>query len=80
MKQTWKRVSQDRYWEMLGILPPAVQTGSGFLVGEPMDHANDTGRPRYAAFVEKGGRFYEGVTPMTVAEFAGPNAIDETTI
>jgi hypothetical protein len=33
----WKEVSEARYDEMLGILPPAMWVGKGFLVGEPHD-------------------------------------------
>lgn len=64
----WVQVSEERYDEMLGVLPPAVMTGFGFLVGEPMDH-NSQGRPRFSAFVQAGGNFYEAREPMTVAEF-----------
>ena len=35
---TWKRTTEAKYDEMLEILPPALWTGLGFLVGEPLDH------------------------------------------
>jgi hypothetical protein len=35
---TWAECTKARYWEMLEVLPPAVQRSGGFLVGEPMDH------------------------------------------
>jgi hypothetical protein len=57
---------------MLEVLPPAVMARGGFLVGEPWDHHALTGRPRYAAFVELGGRWFESTRPVTVAEFRSP--------
>jgi hypothetical protein len=33
-----KECTEERYDEMLGILPPALMLGKGFLVGEPFDH------------------------------------------
>lgn len=64
----WEQVSEERYDEMLGVLPPAVYTSHGFLVGEPFDHdANN--RPRFQAYVQIDGNFYGAKGPMTVAEF-----------
>jgi hypothetical protein len=64
----WKEVTEARYDEMLCILPPAMQTGFGFLVGEPHDH-NRQGLPRFAAFIQVDDKFYESDTPLTRAEF-----------
>lgn len=68
----WKRVSEARYWEMLEILPPAVMTGRGFLVGEPWRH-DENDRPMFAAFLQLGYgesvTYYESNEPMTVAAF-----------
>jgi hypothetical protein len=49
-----KECSEERYDTMLGILPPHLWIGKGFLVGEPHDHreckiAGHTA-PTYAAF------------------------------
>lgn len=64
----WIKVTEARYWEMLEVLPPEAQTGFGFLVGEATDH-NAQGRPRFAAFVEVQGQFFESAEPMTIADF-----------
>lgn len=64
----FKKVTQDKYWDMLGCVPPACQTGYGFLVGEAMNH-NSQGMPRFTAFVENNTGFYESVGPMTVLQF-----------
>lgn len=73
----WKECSEERYDEMLGVLPPAsmrVPMGAqnGFLVGEPFTHrvCNVTGEMRadYAAFVCIDGKFYEGPN-MTFPEW-----------
>ena len=65
---TFKEVSEERYDEMLGCLPPVAWVGKGFLVGEPWDH-NEAGQPRFAPFISLNGKFYEGDHPITVAEW-----------
>ena len=72
----WAETTKAKYWEMLEILPPAVMTGIGFMVGEPFGH-DASGYPRYDAFVEIDGRFYAALGPMTVKEFKAltPGAI-----
>lgn len=69
----WKKVTSARYDEMLGMLPPAVMTGEGFMVGECWTHArcSISGRiePMFQAFVEKGEAYYEATQPMSIAEF-----------
>jgi hypothetical protein len=71
----WKLTTETKYDEMLEILPPALWTGLGFLVGEPLDHDAD-GRPRFEAFIKVGGRFYVGTAPMTVKAFRSLKAED----
>jgi hypothetical protein len=70
----WKLTSKKKYWEALEILPPAYQDATGFLIGEPTDHAEctvtKTVLPRYSAYREKNGRYYASVSPMTIPEFA----------
>jgi hypothetical protein len=66
---TWVEVTEARYDEMLGMLPPAIMTGVGFLVGEPMDH-NAQGQPRFSAFAHVNyERFFEAKEVLTIAEF-----------
>lgn len=65
---TWKRVTREHFWEKLEILPPAFQSGSGFLIGEPTRHNRD-GRPMYRAYREIGDAFFESVEPLTVGAF-----------
>ena len=76
----WKEVPSERYDDMLGMLPPAVYSLHGFLVGEPHDHRKCTvsglTRATYAAFIHYKGSYYEGPN-MTVAEFM---ALDVTTV
>lgn len=70
---TWNKTTKDTYWEILEILPPAIMTGDGFLVGEPADHraCSVTGDmlPRYEAFLERHGKHYVASTPLTIPEF-----------
>ena len=67
-----RECSEERYDEMLGILPPALMLGKGFLVGEPFDHrtckVTHEVRASYAAFFRRSEKFYEGDN-MTAPEF-----------
>ena len=77
----FKAVTEDRYDEMLGAVPPAAHNQIGFLVGEAWTgkacEATDCQqkcRNRYdcdafRAFVERAGSFYECLSPMTIGEF-----------
>ena len=70
----WNAVSEERYYEMLGVLPPEYRSGNGFLVGEPSDHrrceiSGDI-KPRFAAFThDNEENFFEAERPLTIAEF-----------
>jgi hypothetical protein len=63
----WHEVTEQRYNEMLGILPP-IFGGLGFQVGEPAAHT-DEGIPTFAPFVQIGTRHFEGDGAMTRREF-----------
>jgi hypothetical protein len=68
----WKKCTEERYDEMLSILPPAIYLYHGFLVGEPASHRICTKsggfRADFAAFVRIGDEFYEGPN-LTLPEF-----------
>ena len=74
---TWNKTTEEKYWEMLEVLPPAIMTKNGFLVGEPLDH-NSAGQPRYEAFVEYDGKFYVAAEAMTVVDFREVKASEVT--
>jgi hypothetical protein len=63
----WIETTEERYYEMLGVLPPASQAGAAFQVGEPMNH--ETGRPTFATFCERDGKFYESEDAVTFRAF-----------
>jgi hypothetical protein len=67
-----KECNEARYDGILGIVPPPLWLGKGFLVGEPHDHRRCKVTlkmmPTYAAFFYAFGKYYEG-DPMTMAEF-----------
>ena len=65
----WVPVTEDRFHEMLNVLPPAAWHGGAFLVGEASDHHAASGRPRFTCCREKGGEFAEYSRPMTHKEF-----------
>lgn len=69
----WKIVTEARYWEMLGMLPPACHLGKGFLVGEPVRHDAD-GYPMFTPFLTVDGVHYEGDAPMTTHAFRALDA------
>ena len=74
MSIKWKCIDRACFVQMRDILPPEIQTGYGFLVGEPCSHrtCNVTGLdycPTFAAFIEHAGHYYEATSPMTNAEF-----------
>jgi len=64
----WTEVSESRFDEMLGMVPPALTMAKGFLVGEPVDYDRD-GLPRFAAFIQHDGKFYECTQPLTRGQF-----------
>lgn len=69
----WTRTTRAKYWEMLEVLPPALWIGGAFLVGEPTDHHASTGRPRFAAYWQRGSsedstRYLVASRPLTRAE------------
>jgi hypothetical protein len=74
-----KECTEERYDEMLGILPPQLWLAKGFLVGEPFDHRRckiiKKVLPTYTAFFFAFRRFYEG-DPMTEPEFHAFNVND----
>jgi hypothetical protein len=64
----WVPITEERYDEMLGVLPPAsVAEWQGFQVGEATDHRN--GRPTFASFKREGDQFFESEESLTFAEF-----------
>lgn len=65
----WEPTTGDRFEDALNVLPPALQIGGGFLLGEPADHDAKTGSPRYQAFRQRGEIFEASNRPMTRAEF-----------
>jgi hypothetical protein len=73
MNVTWKPIDEADYDDALGMLPPAMQTGSGFLMGEPASHRtceiHGKVKPTFAAFIQKSGRFFKADRPLTIAEF-----------
>lgn len=80
----FKPCSEERYHEMLEVLPPIAWMNKGFLVGEPWTHrtCKVTGmvQPAYTAMVvRKGalGGYYESTVALTVAEW---RALDVRTL
>lgn len=70
----WVDTTQEKFWEMLEVLPPAAwvrgKTGSGaFLVGEPTDHDAGNGQPRFQAYWQRGDVFLASNRPVTRSEF-----------
>ena len=67
----WFPSTEERFDYGLNVLPPAAQTDDfqAFLVGEPVDHEVDTGRPRYEGHRHLGGKYEVTNRPITIKEF-----------
>ena len=77
---TFTEVTEARYDEMLGVLPPAHWDHTGFLVGEPWTHrkceVSKRFLPAFSAFIHYHGKFYESDGPMTIPEFKAVTIAD----
>ena len=65
----WDTTTEETYYHMLDVLPPAAHLPSAFLVGEPYDHDAGNGLPRYRAYRFRGDRYEVSNRPMTRPEF-----------
>lgn len=56
-----KRISYERFDDMLCVLPPIYHSNGVFQVSEPYDHVMLDGKEqaRYSTFQEKDGKYYE---------------------
>ncbi len=63
----WVETTEEKYDEMLGVLPPASMAGNAFQVGEPMNHKN--GRPTFSSFCQRDGKYWESAEALTFKEF-----------
>lgn len=76
----FRPITPERYDDMLDILPPALETGLGFLMGEPMDYrvcrVQGTTRAAYSAFVQSGAVHFQASAPMTAPEWDCPGLVD----
>jgi len=71
---TWKTTTESKFWEMLGCLPPELQKGGAFLVGEPYSHRRCKISGKYAdtfqGFREFSTAIFEETSePVTREEF-----------
>lgn len=66
---TWTETTDERYDDMLNVLPPAAWHNGAFLVGEAQDHHATTGRPRFTCCKREHGKYYVADRPMTHKEF-----------
>jgi len=74
MNHVLKPITEERYWYMLEIVPPAIMDGKGFCVGEPYSHRECTAthkydQPTFSAFFQLGSKYYEAAEPMTLGEY-----------
>lgn len=67
------QVTEERYYDMLGAVPPRLMTHNSFLVGEAYDTRLCSIAKlhcfTYQAFLEREGMYFEANVPMTVTEF-----------
>lgn len=65
---SWLPSTRERFEHMLNVLPPATESGGGFLVGEAQHH-DDAGYAYYSAHRCRHGEYQVGSRPLTVPEF-----------
>ena len=65
----WDETTEEQYYDMLGVLPPALIIPGGFLVGEPDDHHAESGQPRFRGYRCTKGKFLVSSRPLTRTEF-----------
>jgi len=58
MNMIWKEITEDRFDEMLGCVPPIRLEGCSFLNGEPLD-CNRHGQNIYSAFTRVANRYFQ---------------------
>ena len=71
---TWSNISEETYWEQLGVLPPAQHRHGWFLMGEEMGGYY----PEYTYLAYRwlnGDKFQKANRPITIKEFN--NALDK---
>lgn len=72
MTQFLREITEERYYDMLGAVPPAAMRNHAFLLGEAdsFKRCSETGKvaPSYRPFFEIDGKFFEA-NPVTIAEF-----------
>lgn len=71
---TWSNISEETYWEQLGVLPPAQHKHGWFLMGEEMGGYY----PEYTYLAYRwlnGDKFQKANRPITIKEFN--NALDK---
>ena len=66
---SWERSTEQRYHEMLNVLPPREWKGRSFLVGEAYDHEGPRYTARYRMFRQEGELFLMSSRPVAVSEF-----------
>lgn len=62
-KQEENKITIHKYYEMLEVVPPAMQAPNGFLVGEAYRHGKDQSgefSALYQLFFYANGEYYNG--------------------
>jgi len=53
-------VTEEKYYDMLGCLPPEEMCGNAFLVGEPSDHGGEGHAARFEMYFIQDRKYYSG--------------------
>jgi hypothetical protein len=66
----WADIPENRYWDMLGAVPPLIHDAGAFLMGEPVEIDPASGNQTYLAFRWLAGdTFQEASQPLTIEQF-----------
>lgn len=63
----WIDTTEERYDEMMGVLPPAADAPNAFLVGEPVSHSG--GRPTFDCYRVVDGKYQVSKEAITFQQF-----------
>jgi hypothetical protein len=66
---TWIETTEERFHEMLGVVPPVAMDGRWFLVGEATDH-DKHGYARYDCYRQQGDAYQKASRPVNRGEYA----------
>lgn len=60
--QTWQEITEEHYYYLLKVVPPAVYKNGAFAVGETIRYTDDG--PIHDVCCKVGGRYFTRIGPL----------------